>query len=170
MAEELSQYIMPGSLSENPLQLFLLILETDMGLFLLAFISGPNNNFANNNLHLSFDDSEVQSPKYDSPLCTYRPLCFVFCILGFPDSSAGRESACNAGDPGLIPGSGSTPGQGTGYSLQYSWAPLVAQLVNNPPIMQETWVSSLGWEDPLEKGKATHPSSPWDHRESDMIE
>ena len=66
--------------------------------------------------------------------------CFVFCILGFPNSSAGRESACNAGDPGLIPGSGSTLGQGIGDSLQYSWAPLVAQLVNNLPTMQETWV------------------------------
>ena len=42
--------------------------------------------------------------------------------------------------------------------LQYSWASLVAQLVKNPPAMQETWVQSLGWEDPLEKGKATHAS------------
>ena len=47
-------------------------------------------------------------------------------------------------------------GEGTGYPLQYSWASLVAQLVKNPPAMQETWVQSLGWEDPLEKGKATH--------------
>ena len=43
-----------------------------------------------------------------------------------------------------------------GYPLQYSWASLVAQLVKNPPAMQETWVQSLGWEDPLEKGKASH--------------
>ena len=44
------------------------------------------------------------------------------------------------------------------YPLQYSWASLVAQMVNNPPAMQKTWVQSLSWEDPLEKGKATHSS------------
>ena len=49
-------------------------------------------------------------------------------------------------------------GEGIDYPLQYSWASLVAQLVKNPPAMQETWVQSLGWEDTLEKGKATHPS------------
>ena len=48
--------------------------------------------------------------------------------------------------------------KGIGYTLQYSWASLVAQLVKNLPTMQETWVQSLGWEDPLEKGKATHSS------------
>ena len=79
-------------------------------------------------------------------------------IPGFPDSSVGKESAWNAGDPGLIPGLGRSPGEGIGYPLQYSWASLVAQLVKNPPAMQETWVQSLGWEDPLEKGKATHSS------------
>ena len=75
--------------------------------------------------------------------------------MGFPDNSVGKESACNAGDPGLIPGLGKSPGEGKGYPLQYSWASLVAQLVKNPPAMQETWVQSLGLEDPLEKGKAT---------------
>ena len=79
-------------------------------------------------------------------------------LQGFPDSSVGKESACNAGDPSSIPGSGRSAGEGIGYSLQYSWASLVAQLVKNPPAMQETWDRSLGWEDPLEKGKAT-PSS-----------
>ena len=78
--------------------------------------------------------------------------------LGFPDSSVGKESACNAGDPGLIPGSGRSPGEGTGYPLQYSWASLVAKLVRNSPATWDTWVQSLGWEDPLEKGKATHSS------------
>ena len=76
--------------------------------------------------------------------------------LGFPDSSIGKESACNAGDPSLIPGSGRSAGEGIGYPLQYSWASLVVQLVNNPPAMQETWVRSLGWEDPLEEGIAIH--------------
>ena len=55
-----------------------------------------------------------------------------------PGSSAGEESTCNAGDPDLIPGSGRSPGEGIGYSLQYSWASLVAQLVKNLPAMQET--------------------------------
>ena len=73
---------------------------------------------------------------------------------GFPGSSVGKESAYNAGDPDLIPGSGSSAGEGIGYPLQYSWASLVAQLVKNPPAMRETWLRSLGWEDPLEKGKA----------------
>ena len=58
----------------------------------------------------------------------------------------------------MIPGSERSAGEGIGYPLQYSWASLVAQLVNNPPAMQEIWVHSLGWEDPLEEGKATHSS------------
>ena len=75
-----------------------------------------------------------------------------------PDSSVDKESACNAGDPGSSPGSGRSPGEGKGYPLQYSWASVVAQLVKNPPSMRETWVQSLCWEDPLEKGMATHSS------------
>ena len=71
-------------------------------------------------------------------------------------SSAGKESTCNAGDSSSIPGSGSSPG---GYPLQYSQASLVAHRVKNPPAMWETWVQSLGWEDPLEKRKATHSSN-----------
>ena len=79
-------------------------------------------------------------------------------MFSFPDSSVGEESPCNAGDPGSIPGSGRSTGEGIGYALQYSWACLVAQLVKNLPTMQETLVQSLGWEDPLEKGKGTHSS------------
>ena len=75
----------------------------------------------------------------------------------FPGSSAGKESTCNVGDPGSIPGSGRSPGVGIGYPFQYSWASLVAQMVKNLPAMWETWVRSLGWEDPLE-GMATHSS------------
>ena len=101
---------------------------------------------------------------------------------GFCRGSVGKESACNAGDPGSIPGSVRSPGEGIGYPLQDSWASLVAQLVKNPPAMWETWVQSLGWKDSLEKGKATHYSilawrihghglhSPWGHKESDMTE
>ena len=71
-----------------------------------------------------------------------------------PSSTRNR----NAGDPGSIPGSGKSTGGGIGYPLQYSWASPVAHLVNNLPAMWETCVRSLGWEDPLEKEKATHSS------------
>ena len=63
-----------------------------------------------------------------------------------------------AGDPSSIPEMGSSPGEGIGYPLQYSWASLVAQLGKNPTAMQETSVQSQGWEDPLEKGNAIHSS------------
>ena len=76
--------------------------------------------------------------------------------MDFLDSSVVKESTCNVGDPGLIPGSGRSAGEGIGYPLQCSWASMVAQLVTNLPAMWETWVQSLGWEDPLEKGKVTH--------------
>ena len=78
--------------------------------------------------------------------------------MGFPDSSVGKKSAYNAGDPGSIPRLGRSAGEGIGYPLQHSWASFVAQLVKNLPAMRETWVQPLGWEDALEKGKATHTS------------
>ena len=74
------------------------------------------------------------------------------------ESSVGKESTCKAGDPGSIPGLGRSPGEGIGYPLLYYWASLVSQLVKNLLAMQETWVRSLSWEDPLGKGKATHSS------------
>ena len=77
--------------------------------------------------------------------------------IGFPGSPAGKESTCNAGHPGSIPGLGNSPREGLDYALQY-WASLVAQMVKNPPAVQETWVWSLGLEDPLEEGMATHSS------------
>ena len=58
----------------------------------------------------------------------------------------------------LLPGSGRATGEGIGYTLQHPWASLVTQLLKNPPAMWETWVQPPGWEDPLEKGKATHSS------------
>ena len=80
----------------------------------------------------------------------------------------------------MISGSGRSAGEGIDYPLQYSWASLVAHLVENLPAMQETWVQSLGWEDSLEKGKAICSSilawripwtnSPWSHKESDTTE
>ena len=81
-----------------------------------------------------------------------------FINMGFPCGSAGKESTCNVGDLGSTPGLGRSPGKGKNYPLQYSWVSFVAQLVMNLPAMWETWVLPLGWEDPLEKGKATHSS------------
>jgi len=65
--------------------------------------------------------------------------------MGFHDSSVGEESACNARDPGSIPGSGRSTGEGISYSLQHSWASLVAQLGKNPPAMRKTWVGKISW-------------------------
>jgi len=84
-------------------------------------------------------------------------MCYGL-FSSFPGSLVGKESTCNAGDPG----SERSAGEGIGYPLQYSQASLVAQLVKNPATMQETLVRFLGWENPLEKGKATHSSIlPW---------
>ena len=69
--------------------------------------------------------------------------------MGFPDSSVSKESTCNSGDPGSIPGLGRSTGEEIAYPLQYSWASLVVQLVKNSPAMQDTWFQSLGWEDAL---------------------
>ena len=78
-------------------------------------------------------------------------------MLGFPDSSVGKESACNGGDPGSIPGLGRSAGEGTVPTPVFLGFP-VAQLVKNPPAIQETWVQSLGWGDPLEKGREEYHS------------
>ena len=91
--------------------------------------------------------------------CNQIPLASKFKFPGgFPDSSVGKESTFNAGDPSSITGWGRFAGEAIGYPLQYSWASLVTQMVKNPPAMQETWVQFLGWEDPLEKGKSTQSS------------
>ena len=100
--------------------------------------------------------------------------------LGFPDSSVGKESTCNAEDPGSIPGSGRFAGEGIGYPLQYSWASLVPQLVKNPPAMQETWVRSLVGKIPWRRERLLTPVlwpgefhelySPWRHKELDTTE
>ena len=108
------------------------------------------------------------------PLVVFLPPCPSFSLsspphflpsfhglpwsVGFPRGSTGKESACNAEDPGSIPGLGRSPGEGISYPPQYSWASVVTQTVKNLPAMWETWVRSLGWEDPLEQGKATHSS------------
>ena len=75
-----------------------------------------------------------------------------FRFSGFPDSSVGKESACDAGDSGSIPRSGRSAGEGIGYPFQLFWASLVARLAKNPPAMQEMPVQFLGQEDLLENG------------------
>ena len=83
-------------------------------------------------------------------------VIYLFYTQCHSESSAGKESTWDSGDPSSIPGSGRPTGEGIGYPLQCSWASLVAQLVTNPSAVRETWVGSLDWEDPLEKGKAAH--------------
>ena len=85
--------------------------------------------------HLTFPVALTYLLRHCSPLSCCR-VCI--CLGGgggrsFPDSSVGKECACNAGDPSWIPGSGRSAGEGIGYPLQYSWASTVAQLVKNPP-------------------------------------
>ena len=98
-------------------------------------------------------------------LCENLFSCLFYLLEA--GSSAGKESACNSGYPGLIPGSGNSPREETGYPLQYSWASMVAQTVKNPPVMRHIWVWSLGWEDPLEGSSWQHTlvflpgESPW---------
>ena len=85
-------------------------------------------------------------------------LCSTDGALGFPGSSAGKESARNAGDPGLLSGSGNSLAERISYPLRYSWASSVAQTVKNLTEKQETWVRSLGWKDLLEEGIESHSS------------
>ena len=82
-----------------------------------------------------------------------RILLHFWNILGFSDRSVGKEITCNGGDPSSIPGSKRSAEERIVYSLQYSQASLVAQLVKNPLAMQETLVWSLGWGDSLGEGK-----------------
>ena len=97
-------------------------------------------------------------------------------MTGFPHSSVGKESACNAGDPGSIRGSGRSAGEGIGYPLQYSWASLVAQLVKNLPAMRETWVRKIPWRRERLPTPVFWPGefhglySPWGHKELDTTE
>ena len=110
----------------------------------LKWLSSTRHNSNNKNEQIKFIFFYHNSRKLD--------------VRGYPDSSVRKESSCNAGDSRLTPGSWRSTEEGIGYPLQYSWASLVAHLVKNLPAMWETWVWSLGWEDLLEKGKATHSS------------
>ena len=101
--------------------------------------------------------------------------------MGFPGSSAGKESTCNAGDPSSIPGLERLPGEGIGYPLQYSWASVMAQSVKNPFTMQETWVGKIPWRRAWQPTPVFLPGEfygqknladcgPWSRKESDMTE
>ena len=111
---------------------------------------------SNENSFLEFSATWLKKSKFTQ----FSVVKCIICkqLMGFPDSSVGIESTCNAGDSGLNPGSGRSTGERIGYSLQYSWDSLVVPLVKNPPAKQETPVRFLGLEDPLEKRKATHSS------------
>ena len=89
-----------------------------------------------------------------------RLFRFSLHIHTHPGSSAGKESTCNCRRPQFNSWVGRCPGEGIGYPLQYSWASLVAQTINNLPAVQETWVRSLDWEDSLEEGTTIHSSIP----------
>ena len=124
-------------------------------------MSFPSKNWRKEILGIKFRSSFAKyiEPYFKESWCSRRENFF-------PGDSDSKESACNVGHLGSIPGLGRSPGGGLGNPLQYSWSSLVAQLVKNPPAMWDTWVQSLGWEDPLEKGMATHSSilawrSPW---------
>ena len=104
-------------------------------------------------------ENEVRGAQNVSPLPAGSLV-----LLGFPGSSADKESICNTGEPSSIPESGSYPGEGIGYPLQYSWASLMAQMVKNLPAMQDMWVlihglgrsPGEGTTFSLAEGKGTH--------------
>ena len=102
---------------------------------------------------------QISLPLYG--IAIFNAACLIRYVIshhrGFPCSSAGKESTCNTGDPGSIPGLGRSLGEGIGDPLQYSWASLEAQMVRNLPAVWETWVQSLVESSPKE-GMATHSS------------
>ena len=105
-----------------------------------------------------FESEVLKEIVLASPSLCRRVGAYIWLL----SSSAGKESTCKTGDPGLIPGLGRSLGEEIGYPFQYSSASLVTQMVKNPPAMRETSVRFLGGEDPLGEGMATHSSIlPW---------
>ena len=93
------------------------------------------------------------------PFLLCGDFCSLYSLRSFPGRSAGKESACNAGDPVSVPGLGRSPGEGMDYPFRYSWASLVAQMVKNLLAMWQTCFRSRGWENSLEKVMATCSST-----------
>ena len=116
-----------------------------------------------------------KSPRNEDEKGEFK-INFIMSYWGFPGSSAGKESICNAGDPSSIPGLGRSDGEGIGYPLQCSWTSLVAQLLKNPPVMRETWVGKIPWRRERVSTPVFWPGeshglySPWGHKESDTTE
>ena len=148
-----------GEGNSNPLQYSCLENFMDREAWRLQFVGSQRlgHNWATNT-HTTASYTKPAPPGF--PVSENHNSIFVVAQTHwrFPDSSVGKEPTCNAGDPGSIPGSGRPAGEGIGYALQYSWVFLMSLLVSNWPAMRETWVPALSWEDPLQKGKATHSS------------
>ena len=131
-------YKLMGEIDYNQVQVLLLFLSITKSC--LTFCDPMDCSQPDSSIH---GISQARILEY-IPISFYRESSWPRDWTYIHDSSVGKESACNAGDPYWILGSGRYAGEGIGYSLQYSWASLVAQLVKNPPSMWETWVQSLG--------------------------
>ena len=107
---------------------------------------------------LGWEDPLEKGMRTHSSITVPSWVWYYHLHLGFPGSSGGEEPTCKAGDSGSIPGLGRSPGEGTGYPLQYLLVSLMAQTVKNLPAMWDTWVWSLNWEDSQEGHMATHSS------------
>ena len=122
----------------------------------------PNSAHDHDDILLSKSDPSFPLGLHFSPFQQLGVfLCFNLCLphMGFLSGSVGKESACYAGDPGLIPGLGRFSGEGTGYPLQYSWASLVAQLVKKSACNAGDLGSVPELGRSLEKGKSIHSST-----------
>ena len=113
--------------------------------------------------------------------CSYvRRWASLVLKMGFPDSSVGKDSACNARDPRLIPGSGKSTGERIAYPLHYSWASFVALLIKNSPACRrpgfDPWVGKIPWRRERLSTLVFWPRefhgvhSPWGHKESGTTE
>ena len=142
--------------------------------------------FSNRDLHFRFYSHELICLQRNTEVSFFTSPCssFILCSLpgiwGFPDNSVGKESTCNAGDPGSIPGLERNAREGIGYPLQYSWASLVVQVVKNPPAMWRPgfslWVGKIPWRRErlptpvFWPGESHRRYSPWGPKESDTTE
>ena len=115
--------------------------------------------------HYSACPGDSNSQERVGEACISHILISSF-ISNNADILAGKESTCNAGDPGSIPGSGSSPAEGVDYPLQCSWASLMTQTVKNLPAMQRPgynpWIGKIHWRRPWQPTLTFLPGeSPW---------